>query len=253
MVTNGITYGASQLTSDGVSYTKDGKVITVKSALDDLITKSSKVDELKKQVSDYKKLTIYLADNVQVGDYVEYDAGEWSNSADKTVNEEQFGGYTQGQSKNKSVKCDSGSTSLQGWRVFKIDTSSKTVTIVHAGQPECYHNGNSATTSITKLNDRASSQYINGKYATSARSLKLEDVEDLKKSNLLLTGAYYWLATSGSQDLYLASVYADGETHTNGTATFGFRPVVVLKPNILTTGKVKDMFGNDAWQLVEMK
>ncbi len=39
MVTNGITYGVTSLQSESVSYTKDGKTMNVKQALDDLIVK----------------------------------------------------------------------------------------------------------------------------------------------------------------------------------------------------------------------
>ncbi len=256
MVTNGITYGASQLTSDGVSYTKNGETITVKKALDELITKSSKVDELEEHTKLYKYA--YLADVAKEGDYVAYDTGTWSTSKEKPTENGNFGGYTKDQSKGESVSACSniashGSTTLKGWRVLKVEPSTKTVTIVHAGQPECYYHDGLSSTSINNLDTRSSSEYLNQTYATSAHAMKREDAEIIdQNSTLRKTGATYWLANEVSSYGLLMG-YSTGQiSGDNRMVALGYRPVVVLKSKILTTGKGQDQVGNnDAWQLVK--
>ena len=241
VITNGITYGASQLTSESVSYTKDGQVITVKKALDELITKSSKVDELEEHVKVYKYAD--LSDVAKVGDYVAYDAGEWKESAETPTTQGRFGGYKINTSKNSSVSCDESST-----------------TIVHAGQPECYFHGlindNCKEESVEALNARAQSTYIDGKYAASAHAMTKDEVETntTASDNLRKTGVnYYWLATpvdSSRNGLWVVRI--DGGVFDGGyNQSHGFRPVIVLKSGILTTGQKPDKVGNDkAWTLV---
>ncbi len=246
MVTNGITYGASQLTSDGVSYQKkDGELTTVKKALDELITKSSKVDELEEHAKLYKYA--YLYDAVKVGDYVAYDAGTWNNSKDIPATHGEFGGYTQNKNRGESVICDNNSTELKGWRVLKKESGK--VYLVHAGQPECYYHINNTTESISKLNARAD-EYKN-EYAESARSIVQADIENLDAdNNLRKIGTYYWLANVYA-DTELYYIHSDGKLNHYFSAVTGFRPVVELKSNILTTGQGPDKVGNpNAWTLV---
>ncbi len=257
MVTNGITYGASQLTSESVSYTKNGQIITVKKALDDLINMSlTKIDDLEEQVNNYKKLTVYLYDKVDIGDYVAYDAGEWKEDKEKPKLQGEFGGYTKGKSKNESVACwEETAPKYNGWRVLSKDDATRTVTLVHAGAPECYYHSGSDSSypkaSVDALNERGN-QYVNDAYATKGRSLNKEDVENFEISNSLRkTDTRYWLATDfGSYFVY--HIFADGSLINSGRdSQGGFRPVVELKPGILTTGQGPDKVGNkDAWTLV---
>ncbi len=255
MVTNGITYGASQLASESVSYTKDGKLTTVKSALDDLINTSlTKIDKLEKQVADYKSLTIYLADNAKVGDYVAYDAGTWGESTSKPKEQGQFGGNAAHTNKGYSVSCLH-TTTLNGWRVLKND--GKTVTLVHAGIPECYfHTWGHSLESIEALNNRTQ-QYMN-KYADSAHAMTKEEVESINYAgNTLLTTGYdvYFLASAYDNNALYRAAGLDAGIEGNigydydGYAC-GFRPVIELKPNIKTTGRGTDQVGNtNAWIL----
>ncbi len=259
VVTNGITYGASQLTSESVSYQKkDGELTTVKSALDDLITKSSKVDELEKKVTDYEQTVHYLADKVTVGDYVAYDAGRWENSAKLPTKQGEFGGNEANKNKGNSVACHEGTApTYKGWRVLYVDKKSKTVTIVHAGQPECYYHASSdiSDESVKLLNERAQSTYKNNKYAESAHAMTYQEAFDITgdrnatDKTLRKIGTYYWLATeTGVTHLWI--VQADGSIYQHNTIGHGFRPVIVLKSTVLTTGRGTDQVGNpDAWIL----
>ncbi len=192
---------------------------------------------------------VYLADSaIAVGDYVAYDAGTWSSTVGKPTSHGNFGGYTSGKSKNESVSCDNSSTTLKGWRVLSIDKSSKKVTIVHAGQPECYYHGTNPSDSISKLNTRAYEQYKNT-FAESGRSISKTDVDALGSTDTLRkTSTYYWLATAfGSTYLYY--VGTDGSIGSYYNSVYGFRPVIVLKSSVLTTGKGTDSYGNSAWKL----
>ncbi len=250
MVTNGITYGVTSIQSESVSYTKDGKLTTVKNALDELITKSSKVDDLEKKVTDYEKKVHYLADKVQIGEYVAYDAGTWGDATGRPTEQEQFGGNAAHTNKGASVEwcwMSNYKTTLQGWRVLSKDEKTKTVTIVHAGQPECYKHQTDQNNSIDKLNNRAN-EYKNS-YAESAHAMTEEEARGIEQSNnLRTTGDCYWLANAYSSN-NLVFVNMDGDIgHYNGRS-YGFRPVIVLKSSVLTTGEGRDSFGNKAWIL----
>ncbi len=264
----GVSRGLDEYTSAGVSYTgKDGTTVSVKQALDDLITKSSKIDTLEKQVSDYekqvseyKKLTIYLADQVKVGDYVAYDAGNWSITADKPTEQGKFGGYTKNQSKNKSVACyESSAPSYNGWRVLTVNKTTHDVTIVHAGQPECYYHKYGNGEASAQLLQGHTNVYVNTTYAQSDHIMTKDEAEKITgntnstEDTLRKTGAYYWLATAYSNNT-LWDVRNTGVMYnSSGGGSWGIRPVVVLKSGVLTTGQGKDSFGNTAWQLVAPK
>ncbi len=267
MVTNGITYGVTSIQSESVSYQKKGgELTTVKSALDELINTSlTKIDTLEEKVSDYKKLTIYLADNAKVGDYVAYDAGDWETSTKKPTEQGEFGGNDANTNKGYSVSnCGdiSHSTSLNGWRVLKNDGT--TVTLVHAGQPECYYHSSTITgsknASAKLLDERSQSIYVNPIYADSAHALNYEEALAItgngspdEKATLRAIGSAYYLATpnSNSERNTLLCVNFIGSMNCDAANVGGFRPVVVLKPGILTTGQEPDKVGNEkAWTLV---
>ncbi len=198
------------------------------------------------------KSASYLADQVQIGDYVAYDAGTWGSTVAQPSSSYKFGGYKSGQSKNLTVSCSSLSVTLNGWRVLSIDKSSKKVTIVHAGHPECYYHGSDSSESKSKLNEHAN-EYKNS-YAESGRSINKTDVDAIASDNTLRKiGDYYFLATEYSTyDLYRVSHLGEYYTFGSSKGMDGYRPVIVLKSSVLTTGRGKDQVGNEnAWILTQ--
>lgn len=187
-----------------------------------------------------KPTTSLLAEKVAVGDYVAYDAGTWSSNANIPTTNGNFGGYKLDASKNLSVSaCRSGdNVTASGWRV--LSKSGNTVTIVHAGMPECYyHSATSATTAISTLNNRAK-EYMNS-YAESARMMTYDDAN--ANSSLQIVGGGYYVATQkDSTTLYYIS--PTGRISGSSARANGVRPVIVLKSTVRTTGQ-----SNGAWVL----
>lgn len=79
----------------------------------------------------------YLANVVQVGDFVNYDAGVWDKTVAKPTSGFSFGGYTAGTSRNNSVNCDGERNLYNGWRVLEVNED--VVKLIHAGSSECYY------------------------------------------------------------------------------------------------------------------
>lgn len=182
-----------------------------------------------------------LASKVKVGDKVRYDAGNWDKTAAVPTKNEEFGGYTSGQSKNNSVKCWSKQepgTPANGWVVLSV--SGGKVTLVHAGTPECYLHASNSNNSINKINARASA-YINSKYAESARILNCGDpgvncTSNATLSSPHLTNTHYYLPTAKSSSV-LWGVSYKGTVAGYSQRALGIRPVVVLKSDVKTTGQ----------------
>ena len=134
-----------------------------------------------------------IAQVVSVGDYVNYDAGTWteadftkitSSTGSPTVNKStslpstqgQFGGFTVGQSRNtNSTEYDSSyKPRTAGWRVWSIEGD--IVTLISAGHPETYYHGGNSSASINILRNRDCSMYENEYAKTgSARILTGQD------------------------------------------------------------------------------
>ncbi len=336
VVTNGITYGVSQYTSDSVSYTRNGETKSVKEALDDLIVKVDKKSgnfnitlaqrtigiDYTESVSTYKSIAdnvlgkmitamgtdvsttelstlksstltwksentgiasvtnnttvkgvatgttkiigtastgqqvivpvnvikgVYLADKVSSGQYVAYDAGQWDAAKASPTAQEKFGGNGIG-NKAVSVKCGGFTPTSSGWKVLKV--VNKQVYLVHAGQPECYYLSTGYAGASKNLLDERARTYMDVKYAESAHAMTKEEVDAIAESdNLRATRARYSLATASDN----TNLYYVGESGAIGltySAIHGFRPVVVLKSTVLTTGTGTDKAGNSgAWLL----
>ena len=90
----------------------------------------------------------YNEDAMHIGDYINYDAGNWSEGKTKPTEDNpfEFGGYTSGQSRNENSNdfytwVKSGVTygipKYSGWRIW--DISEDYVTLISAGCPEVYY------------------------------------------------------------------------------------------------------------------
>ena len=208
-------------------------------------------------------ITVYqvslLSEKVKIGDYVAYDAGTWTSSASLPTSQGEFGGYTIGQNKANSVteRCNLLYNEIpmyKGWRVLKIENSQ--VYLVHAGYPECYYHAEGKNNeSVTDLNNRATNEYLNSRYAESAHNMTYEEAYTItgnldSTTNIIRKiGASYWLATAHN-DNYLLRVCSEGSIGGDRNYSIGIRPVIVLKPNIKTTGKTNDKVGQVAWNLM---
>ncbi len=135
---------------------------------------------------------------VNVGDYINYDAGVWTEedltkitssagnpTLQSTVNDDvtgnqslptvqgQFGGFELGQSRNtNSTEYQTNrAPSTAGWRVWSVDTNTDVVTLISAGHSESYyHQTGNSVSSENILKNRDCTMYVN-EYATSANIL----------------------------------------------------------------------------------
>ena len=222
-------------------------------------------DEIVNGVSNVDEPIYNLIDVVSVGDYVAYDAGVWEETKERPTAQGEFGGYTLGTSKSDTVEwCyNSQYTSIyKGWRVLKIENNN--VFLIHAGVSECYyHASQNNSSSILALNNRANI-YLNDIYADNSYILTRNEAvaitlsenattNDLRYLGLIDTNdksELYWLADEYSH----TSLYCVGRSGNTvcgmNNVSLGIRPVIVLKQGLKTNGKVIDIVGNEAWNLI---
>ena len=203
-----------------------------------------------------------LYSKVSVGDWVNYDAGDWSD-ADSSIltsslpsSQGQFSILTS-TSKNASITpyASFKNTYSGGWRVLSIDSSTETVTLVHAGTPASYyHRAGYSSESITNLNNFCSKYYgasMSRPMVSSARSVAYTDYSTGNldsTTGLITTGSYYYLATAHNSSLYYVSNFGSMGGHVN---KLGVRPVVSLKSGVKTTGKTTNAYNTSVqgWDL----
>ncbi len=141
----------------------------------------------------------YNEDAMHIGDYVDYDAGNWDTTvnAPTSANPFTFGGYTAGQSRNTNATGGSAETGkYEGWRIWDVSEDESTVTLISAGCPELYYhqdgtnyayNSEQILTGEKKTGTLAAGQpsnprnwnsdYVQGN-ATSARAMKKSDLDE---------------------------------------------------------------------------
>lgn len=190
-----------------------------------------------------------LSTSVSVGDYVNYNAGTWSETRQENNTDGYSWGYKSGTSRSVGVKCSSKKATLRdGWMVLSV--SDGKVVLVSAGTPECmYHARVNESSFINSLN-ATTQKYINSSYAESASALSCNSPGmncSLQKVNNkeLVTGNHYWLATStNNSNTTVYTVTESGAIRPDTYLSLGVRPVIVLKSDVKTTGKV-----DGVWQL----
>lgn len=216
-----------------------------------------------------KKIEINrLYDMVEVGDYVNYDAGHWPATVDVAkIDSYAFGGYEAGKSRNDSVLCIAGQVAkYNGWRV--LNKSDNVVTLIHAGISECYNHPNADKSAYlsyhlltgTAYNDeylsdtvRNWSDYVNADFASSARSVQYSDVSASTVS-LVAVGASYITTDIGKPNplnSYMRGISNDGRVDYSHVGLTGIRPIVELKEDVKTTGFVNNTYGKREWILVK--
>ena len=92
--------------------------------------------------------------NIKVGDYINYDAGVWTNedinllkdyyAGEKVVTKDNpydygFSGFKVGDSRNESHATEEGKNPNSGWRILEINESTNTIKIIHAGISEAFY------------------------------------------------------------------------------------------------------------------
>lgn len=193
-----------------------------------------------------------LAHMVQVGDYVDYDAGSYT-----TTNTTDTGGtFSQnvaGRSRNVGVNCMSADTTIptldtySGWRVIQV--SGDNVTLVSGSTPLCYNSTSNAANDISNLLNHDYSEFVNNTYAISSGVLTPE----LISNNVINTSVVY---DNGFYDSNMDVLKVDtryfipkqGENSTQilftssgwigqvGSNRYGVRPTVTLKADVFITG-----------------
>lgn len=203
-----------------------------------------------------------LSKKVKVGDYVDYDAGNWEE--EKAIPNWSvpftFGGYVVSSSRNNSVTCNYNEIDRKGWRVFSVEED--TVTLIHDGLSMCYYHGYGSGTndnSVAILNnsnpDVNYDCFLDNKYGESVRVLSKEDIdkwyeEDSSykriRDDIINIGNPYWLATKNGTH-YMWYVTEGGTVAVDHVGVYGVRILVSLKEKVKTTGKNKE----DVWILAE--
>ncbi len=217
--------------------------------------------------------TTLLSEKVKVGDYVAYDAGTWDTT--KAVGTDNgFGGYIAGRNRgytSYAYNLTYGQyLNMNGWIVLKVEHES--VYLIHAGIPEQFNFNITETCSgcenvySSKLKSRAASLYLNKSVAESTFIPSADDLSIINSGPAALPGFSFVTSTysashsnGGSSSCpgqgymwYCSGTYSNDSLSTASTksGTLGYRPGVILKSTVKSSGKVKDEFGHAAWNLI---
>lgn len=228
-----------------------------------------------------------LHEVVEVGDFVNYDAGIWNSTTSYSSVNNSFEGHESGVSRNNNSSCASG-PQYNGWRVLSVSDS--TVKLIHAGIPECFYTVSNSSYPNSQYNyeqimtgqttgtvnstidstPKDWSIYVNSDYATKAKLLDIEEVNMWYKQannttnslgtyvsvfdDLINVGSDYFLADIYGGAPYYLMYYGSTEGTKlvyYGSGKKGIRPVVTLKENIKTSGSVTNTYGKKEWLLVK--
>ena len=202
-----------------------------------------------------------LSDKVNVGDYVDYDAGYWNEEKEVPNEWSQFtfGGYKIDTSRNNGVNCNYNAEENKGWRVFSIEEDK--VTLIQSGISMCYYHGYGNLSNDTSLNilsnlDETNNYngFLDDEFSESVKILSKEDIDKYTgtdssyqriRESLINVGIPYWLA-SKDKEYYMWYVTEGGTVATDHVGTYGVRVLITLKKNVKTTGFDKE----GIWKLV---
>lgn len=219
-----------------------------------------------------------LYDVVEVGDYVNYDAGNWLSVVEipDEGNVLMFGGYNSGQSKNTSSNCMS-REQYDGWRVFSKKDNQ--ITLIHAGISECFYvdfgvdndliynyqsiMGKEVTGILDEdynyVSKNFNDDYLNIQYAVKAYMLDSANVygwsstnsQDYSTNDLINIGTNYLLIdeTEGNPST-VKYMSEEGTILETSKGLYGIRPLVELIQNIQTKGFYINDYGEKEWILI---
>ena len=189
-----------------------------------------------------------LSSAAKKGDFVNYDAGNWTTTVGTPTSNGGFGDYTAGTSKNAKISKYACSYA-GGWRVLSI--SGTTVSLVHAGSVASFKDwyGCGVNDQGTKLlNNFCNNNFVNVNYATSAREVTIADMQAFKPTPDP-THSFFYGNDNNEYQYHCANFYnAWGDMSTSNSVQ-GVRPVVVLKAGIEITGKADNGYGQQGWEL----
>ena len=183
-----------------------------------------------------------LAQKVQTGDYVNYNAGNWPSNDNRPSVSQQDGywwGYTAGSSKQKGVLCEQGSSTKDGWRVLGV--SNGQVYLISAGTPECIYHANTSTANVVAVMKAEATKFVNSQYAAGSTILQCGTPgfncnATSYSGDLFVIGTNYWINQNGKNN-GLNFIATSGSKDATVMRSYGFRPVVILKQGVRTSGK----------------
>ncbi len=207
-------------------------------------------------ISFEKKPVLYLlSEKVQIGDYVDYDAGVWEEDVaiPNRSKAYTFGGYSLGVSRTLGVTCGYNDIENPGWRVFAVTDGA--VTLIQSGISMCYYHGYGSGTndkSVNILSGNAENinfdYFLDSKFGDSVKILSKEDIDFYYKDDtswkqiddeLINVGNPYWLATKNGS-YYMWYVTEGGTVATDHVGAYGVRVLVTLKKDAKTYGQNDD-------------
>lgn len=203
-----------------------------------------------------------LSEKVNIGDYVDYNAGSWEEDKDIPNRASAFtlGGYQKAVSRNDGVTCNYNDISNKGWRVFSVEEDK--VTLIQSGISMCYYHGYGSSTNDKSVNILSGNDenikfdfFLDNKFSEDVRILSKEDIDKFIdkdssynriEDDLIAVGNPYWLATKNGS-YYMWYVTEGGTVASDHVGSYGVRVLVTLKKNVKTVGQ------NDkkVWQLTE--
>ena len=181
-----------------------------------------------------------LYTKVKVGDYVNYDAGNWNETRTEQKIDGYYWGMTSGASKQTGVKCNKNDTGTRsGWMVYNV--VGQEVYLIHAGTPECIYHGRTSTANVISTMQSEAQKYVNSKYAHGSTIVNCNLSGFNCNANsfpdtLYKTGTHYWIAQPGD-NYTLYSISPVGSKQPFSLISQGLRPIVILNSDVKTTGK----------------
>ncbi|MCI8362822.1 MAG: hypothetical protein HFJ41_06885 [Clostridia bacterium] len=226
-----------------------------------------------------------ISDLVNIGDFVNYSVGNWTeedinkvgnyySGSSLPTTSEKFGGFGVGQSKDNGInptQYNANPVYNGGWRVLSKN-SDGTINIVHAGTPEGYyvprsvHNDSDLKGTINILGqyrnwtmyEDCSTDAVNTNYAEqgSAHCITTNEILGVNRNSTLrgigVEYIYYYKVYYSSPFVFLGRIDANGYNLSSSLGNIGIRPVVTIKANVKATaneGQATHITEDTAWIL----